>query len=490
MKLSQENLIKLTKVATPEYDRTKLTAGIIHVGLGNFHRAHQAWYLDRLFALGESHDWAIIGAGVRDGDEAQRGRLLDQDCLTTIIELEPGNNHGRVIGSMIDFLPVEKSNGALIEAMSKPEIRIVSLTVTEGGYYINPALGAFDPEHPDMMHDAQNPNVPRSVFGAMIAALRKRRDAGIAPFTIMSCDNLPENGHVARYAMLGLAKIADTEMADWISANVAFPNSMVDCITPATGSREIALAKSFGVEDNSPVVCEPFRQWVIEDNFPQGRPDFEKLENLGIIFSKDVATFELMKLRILNGGHAAIAYPAGLLEIPFAHDAMAHPLINGFLSKLENEEIIPTVPPVPNTNLNDYFKLVESRFSNVDIGDTIPRLCYDGSNRQPKFILPVARDRLNAGHDVRGLALVSAFWCKYCAGISDSGNPIEIGDENAEILTNAALETKANLLKFLELQDIFGDVAENESFRSHFSYWISSLWAHGTEATLREYIES
>ncbi len=488
MKLSQENLNKLTDVAIPEYDRTKLTAGIIHVGLGNFHRAHQAWYLDRLFAMGESHDWAIIGAGVRAGDSGQRDRLLDQDCLTTIIELEPGKNHGRVIGSMIDFLPVEEGNGALIEAMSKPEIRIVSLTVTEGGYYINPALGAFDPEDPDMVHDASNLASPRSVFGAMIAALRARREAGIAPFTVMSCDNLPENGHVARNAVLGLAKIADAEMAAWIEDNVAFPNSMVDCITPATGPREIALAKSFGVEDNSPVVCEPFRQWVIEDNFTAGRPALEKLESLGVTFSKDVAKFELMKLRILNGGHATIAYPAGLLEIPFAHDAMAHPLIGGFLSKLENDEIIPTVPPVPNTNLQDYFKLIESRFSNSDIGDTIPRLCFDGSNRQPKFILPVTRDRLNAGQDVRGLALVSALWCKYCAGVSDSGNPIEIGDENAERLTEVALATKTNPLAFLELKETFGDVAENENFRSHFAHWISTLWTNGTEASLQEYI--
>ena len=488
MKLSQENLNKFTDVAVPEYDRSKLSAGIIHVGLGNFHRAHQAWYLDRLFAKGKSHDWAIIGAGVRAGDSVQRDRLKGQDCLTTIIELDPGNNHGRVIGSMIDFLPVEEGNGALIAAMSKPEIRIVSLTVTEGGYYINSAIGAFDPKHSDMIHDAANPSSPRSVFGAIIAALRARKDVGLEPFTVMSCDNLPENGHVARDAVLGLAKIQDTDLATWIEANVAFPNSMVDCITPATGPREIALAKSFGVDDASPVVCEPFRQWVIEDNFPQGRPAFEELSDIGITFSKDVAKFELMKLRILNGGHATIAYPAGLLEIPYAHEAMEHKLINGFLAKLESDEIIPTIPPVPNTNLQDYYRLIDSRFSNPDIGDTIPRLALDGSNRQPKFILPVTRDRLKAGQTVRGLALVSALWCKYCAGVSDKGNPIEIVDEAAETLTALALRTKTEPLAFLELTETFGDVGESEEFRTQFGHWISALWTKGTEATLEEYI--
>jgi len=320
----------------PAYDRSKLTPGIVHIGLGNFHRAHMAVYLDDLFALGQGHDWAILGAGVREGDAKMREALIAQDCLSTVIELDPKGKSARRIGSMIGFLPVEPHNGALIVAMSDPAIRIVSLTVTEGGYFIDPATGAFDPTHPEIVADAARPH--RTAFGAIIAALKARRAAGVPPFTVMSCDNLPGNGHVTQAALTGLARLSDPALADWIASNVAFPNGMVDRITPATGPRERAMAQAFGLDDPVPVTCEPFRQWVLEDNFPQGRPALEKV---GVTLTPHVHAYELMKIRILNGGHATIAYPGGLLDIEYVHEAMAHPLIRGFLDKVETEEVIP-----------------------------------------------------------------------------------------------------------------------------------------------------
>jgi mannitol 2-dehydrogenase len=233
----------------------------------------------------------------------------------------------------------------VIDKLADPATKIVSTTITEGGYFIDPASQKFNPKHPDIVADAANPDKPKTVFGLILAGLKKRRAAGVQPFTVMSCDNIPHNGHVTEDAVVGLAQLSDPEFAAWIKANVAFPNGMVDRITPATTDRERQiLREQFAVEDNWPVFGEPFKQWVLEDNFPAGRP---ALETVGVQFAKDVSPFELMKIRILNGGHAAIAYPGGLLDIHFVHEAMEHPLVRGFLAKLERDEIIPTVPPVP-----------------------------------------------------------------------------------------------------------------------------------------------
>jgi mannitol 2-dehydrogenase len=287
-------------------------------------------------------------------------------------------------------------------------------------------------------------------------------------------------------AVAGLADLVDPALAAYVREFVAFPNSMVDRITPATTDRERSmLEERFGVQDNWPVFCEPFRQWVLEDHFPTGRPAFE---DVGVTFTSHVAAFELMKLRILNGGHATIAYPAGLLGIHFVHDAMADPLVRGFLDKLETDEIIPHVPPVPGVDLIDYYHLIAGRFANPDVGDTIPRLAQDGSNRQPKFILPSTRDRLSAGADVTGLALESALWCRYCAGTTDAGDAFGLNDPNAERLTPAALAAKNDPGAFLNLRDIFGDLADAPQFRSRFGTALDSLWREGTRATLQRYL--
>lgn len=486
--LSLHNLTLLPEaIATPRYARDALRAGILHIGVGNFHRAHQAVYLDDLFNLGKNLDWAIVGAGVRSGDAAMRQALESQDWLTTVLELEPGANRTRVTGSMIGFVPVSESGKAIVDTLDDPTIRIVSLTVTEGGYCIDPATGSFNPEHPEIRYDASHLDTPRGVFGVLLAALRRRRERNLAPFTIMSCDNIPHNGRVAMDAVAGLADLIDPSLAAYVREAVAFPNSMVDRITPATTDRERAiLEERFGIRDNWPVFCEPFRQWVLEDRFPTGRP---ALEEVGVTFTPHVAAFELMKLRILNGGHAAIAYPAALLGIHFVHDAMADPLVRGFLDKLEAEEIIPHVPPVPGVDLIGYYQLIARRFSNPDVGDTIPRLAQDGSNRQPKFILPSTRARLQAGADVTGLALESALWCRYCAATTDAGEQILLNDANAERLTPAALAARGNPGVFLELHDIFGDLAAVPQFRSRFQTALDSIWREGTRATLQRYLD-
>ncbi|MFO1032972.1 MAG: mannitol dehydrogenase family protein [Hyphomicrobiales bacterium] len=472
-------------VSTPRYARSALTPGIVHFGVGNFHRAHLAVYLDDLFNMGLNQDWAIVGAGVMPSDEVMRDKLAAQDYLTTVVEQEASLSQARVTGAMMDFIP-PSDRARLIDTLMSPAIRIVSLTVTEGGYMIDPATGKFDPQHPALQRDAKNPDNPTSVFGLILLGLRKRREKGVAPYTVMSCDNVPHNGVVTRNAVAGLARLMDPALADWVTQHVAFPNAMVDRITPATTDRERALASSqFGIEDNWPVFCEEFKQWVIEDHFPTGRPAFEKV---GAQFVDDVTPFEYMKIRILNGGHAVIAYPGGLMDVHYVHEAMQHPLIHAFFEKVEQSEIIPTVPPVPNTNIQDYYKLIERRFSNPKIGDTERRLCLDGSNRQPKFIVPVLADNLAAGRSIEGCALESALWCKYCAGVTDSGKVIEPNDPNWDKLQGLARQAKDNPAVWLGMKDIYGDVGTHPQMQDAFARWLGLLWRDGTAATLEAYL--
>ncbi|WP_370225377.1 mannitol dehydrogenase family protein [Pararhodobacter marinus] len=484
--LSQANLPHLpAAVAAPGYDRAGLSAGILHFGVGNFHRAHQAMYLDRLFAMGQSLDWALVGAGVFEGERKGRAVLEAQDWLTTLVEQEADHSEARVLGSMIDYIEPADAP-AIIARMSQRDIRIVSLTITEGGYFLD-SKDRFDPTHPAIVADAATPEAPKTAFGMMIAALKARREAGLAPFTVMCCDNIPHNGVVTKNALCGLARLSDPDFADWIAANVAFPNAMVDRITPATTDRERRiLAEDFGVQDGWPVFCEGFTQWVLEDRFPLGRPAFEAA---GAQFVPDVAPFELMKLRILNGGHAVIAYPAGLMDIHFVHEAMEHPLIRAFLRKIEEREIIPTVPPVPDTDLNAYFDLIERRFSNPKIGDTVRRLCLDGSNRQPKFIIPTLRDALDKGGAIDGLALECALWARYCAGVSDSGAEIAPNDPNWDRLQAVAQQARRRPQAWLEQETIYGDLAEQAGFAQRFAHWLHLLWDSGTASTLSRYLE-
>ena len=472
-------------VARPSYARGDLRAGIVHFGVGNFHRAHLQVYLDRLMNQGRDLDWAILGAGVTSYDVAMRDALAPQDWLTTVVEQEAAGSSARVIGPMTGFVP-PMDGAAIVAALADPAIRIVSLTVTEGGYFIDPATGAFAPDHPAIKADAANPDAPATVFGLILAGLKARRAAGVEPFTVMSCDNVPHNGVVTRNAVAGLAEAQDPKLGAWVRETVAFPNAMVDRIAPATSDRERRIcAEEFGVGDAWPVFCEDYIQWVIEDNFPAGRPAWEEV---GAQFVADVTPFEHMKIRILNGGHAIIAYPSGLMDVHFVHEGMEHPLVRAFLGKIEQEEIIPILPPVPGVDLNDYFALIERRFANPKIGDTIRRLALDGSNRQPNFIVPSIADNHAHGRAGEGLALESALWCRYCAGVTDSGAAIAPNDPSWDRLNTVALAAKSDPMAWLSMRDIYGETADHPSFREPFARWLHALDREGTEATLKRYL--
>lgn len=485
IRLSNDTLNDLPEsIARPGYDRTSLTPGIVHVGLGNFHRAHQAWYLHRLMQRGLNHDWAIIGAGVRPYDAAQRKKLRKQDYLSTLIQLDPSGASAEVIGAMIDYLPVEEGNAALIRRMADPAIRIVSLTVTEGGYYIDPTAKRFDAVHPDIQHDSANPDRPRTVFGAMVAALRSRCDQGIGPFTGLSCDNLQGNGSVLRQTLVSLARETDPDLAGWIGSNCTFPNSMVDCIVPATGPNELALARNLGIDDRVPVTHESFRQWVIEDDFCSGRPDWELV---GATFSDRVHDYEAMKIRILNAGHQIIANPGEILSIETISDCMAQPLIRALFCKVQREEILPHVKPVPNVAKEDYLEMIGRRFSDIAIADTTRRVAFEGSARHTGFVLPILRDGLRTGTPVEGLALVEAFWARMCWGRREDGSVIEPNDPYWDILMEAAQAAREHPRAWLEQRQFYGDLVEAPRFVNAFERWLNRIWSDGCEATLQAY---
>lgn len=472
-------------VSVPNYRRDSLSPGIVHIGVGNFHRAHQAVYMDRLFNKGMNLDWAIVGTGVQAADKKMFDALTAQDCLSTVVEQEAGGSSARVTGVMTGFIR-PGDTAAILAHLADRSTRIVTITVTEGGYFIDPATGQFDPQAPEIQRDAANPDAPATAFGLIAKGLSLRRSAGLRPFTVMCCDNIPHNGVVTRNAVAGLARLTAPDLAKWIAAEAAFPNAMVDRITPATTDHHRAqLAENYGITDRWPVFCEEYIQWVLEDHFSAGRP---ALEDVGVTFVPDVAPYEFMKIRILNGGHASIAYAGSLLDVHFVHDAMAHPLIGGFLAKVETDEIIPTVPPVPNVNLQDYYALIHRRFSNPKIGDTIPRLAFDGSNRQPKFIVPVIADRLKAGGSIRGLALESALWCRHCAGTTETGKPISANDPNWDRLSAKADAARGDPQVWLEMADIYGEVGRATVMREAFGAALNAIWTHGAAAVIADYL--
>ena len=487
IKLTADSIHNLpSNVAVPVYNPKEITPGILHLGVGNFHRAHQAVYLDKLFNLGLDHDWGIVGAGIKSFDATMREALQQQNWLTTIVEVDQYGANARISASMIDFMEI--NSASILSALENSNIRIVSLTITEGGYFIDAKTGGFQVKHPEIQFDINNPETPSTVFGIIVAALKNRKEKEQAPFTIMSCDNVPHNGDIAKLAVLGLAENIDPELARWIEENVGFPNSMVDCITPATSALEKnRLLNDFDIDDKAPVFCEPFRQWVIEDNFPQGRPALEKV---GVEFVEDVTSFEFMKLRILNGGHIALAFPAALLNTIFVHEAVNNPLILQYLKKLISNEAIPTLTAIPDVDFNKYLDLIIQRFSNPEVRDTIARLCVDSSNRLPKFILPIIKDNLEANRSIEGLSLVIAFWCHFCSETSDESNNHILVDEKADRLSDASKKAYIDPSEFLQMEDIFGSLSTNNVFIDNFTKAYKQLQSVGVEECLTRYVNS
>ena len=475
-------------VPAPAYDRAALTAGIVHFGVGGFHRAHEAMYVDRLLSRGGAERWGICGVGVLDADRAMQRALDGQDHLYTLVEKHSeGTYEPRVIGSIIDYLYAPDDPEAVIARVAQPDTEIVSLTITEGGYAINDVTGGFDPEAPGIAADLAPDAIPRTVFGLVCAGLERRRRAGRRPFTIISCDNLPGNGSLAREAFVSFARLRDPGLADWIDAEVRFPNSMVDRITPVTtaADREEITAR-FGVADAWPVVCEPFAQWVLEDAFSSARP---ALEDVGVQVVSDVAPYELMKLRLLNAGHQGLCYFARLCDDTYVHEAAQDPLFRAFLRRYMDDEATPSLDPVPGVDLEAYKDQLIERFSNPEIRDTVARLCAESSDRIPKWLLPVVRDRLAVDGSVVCSAAIVASWARYAEAVDEHGAAIEVVDQRRDELLALGARQREDPLAFISHRELFGDLVDDERFTEPYLWALRSLQDRGARATLTALVD-
>ncbi|WP_306213628.1 mannitol dehydrogenase family protein [Actinoplanes sp. RD1] len=472
-------------VPVPAYDRSRLRTGIVHFGVGGFHRAHEAMYLDRLMSEGKALDWAICGVGVMPADERMRDALTSQDGLYTLVVKAPdGTWTPRVVGSIKEYLYAPDDPEAVVEKLASSDTRIVSLTVTEGGYNFNAVTGAFVADNPGIVDDLTAGNAPKTHFGLITEALARRRERGLAPFTIMSCDNIQGNGHVARRGFVAFATLRDPDLGKWVEEHVAFPNSMVDRITPVTTDEDRAHVKErFGIDDAWPVVCEPFTQWALEDAFPLGRPPFE---DAGVQVVPEVEPYELMKLRLLNASHQALCYFAYLSGYRLVHDAAQDRLFADFLLTYMDREATPTLAPVPGVDLTAYKHQLIERFSNAQVRDTVARLCAESSDRIPKWLLPVIRHNLETGGEIVRATAVVASWARYAEGTDEQGHPIEVVDRLRDTLVPLAQSQREDPLAFVRNRELFGDLSDNERFVDTYKTVLASLHSKGARATLED----
>ncbi|MFD6896944.1 mannitol dehydrogenase family protein [Rhodococcus sp. NPDC060086] len=482
MEPSEKTLSDLA-IPTPTYSREDVTVGIVHFGVGGFHRAHQAMYIDRLLEQGLAKDWGICGVGVMPGDKRMQESLAAQDHLYTLVLTHPdGTWEPRVIGSIVDYRYAPDEPESVLELLAAPTTKIISFTVTEGGYNIRHDSGEFDTDNPAVQHDLTSGGPPATVFGLVVEALARRRARGIPSPTLMSCDNIEGNGVVARRVFTSYARLVDPDLAEWITENTRFPNSMVDRITPVTTQAVIdELSSRFDVQDRWPVVAEPFTTWVLEDDFAAGRPP---LEEAGVHVVDEVAPYELMKLRLLNASHQGLCYFGYLMGYRYVHDAAQDPLIARFLLNYMDLEAIPTLSPVPGIDLAEYTRTLIERFANPEIRDTIARLCAESSDRIPKWLLPVIRENLaHGGHVVRSAAIVAS-WARYAEGVDEHGVPIEVVDRLAEELVPLARKQLTHPAAFIENTSVFGDLARNTRFVDAYTWALNSLHNEGAKGTL------
>ncbi len=477
MILNQKNLSQLSKhLSCPTYDRQSLKTGIVHIGVGGFHRAHQAYYFHQLLAKHQVTDWAICGVGLRKEDQRMARTLQKQDGLYTLVVQHPdGKVETEVIGSIKEYLLAVDSPQKVIDKMAHSDTKIVSLTITEGGYNFNPTTGDFNFENPDIQQELAQPNTPKTVYGYLTAALRKRRANGLPPFTILSCDNIQHNGKVARKMVLAFAHKQDQDLANWIEKKVCFPNTMVDRITPVTTPELLNyLKKEHQLEDDWPVGCEPFIQWVIEDDFSNGRPP---LEQLGVQFVPDVTPYEKMKIRLLNAGHSVLGIPGAIHGHPTIDACMKDVVFAKFMRRFMDEEATPILGEIEGMDLETYKDSLEERFANPNIKDSVGRICSESSAKLPKFLIPTLRENLEKGGSIKYATFLLAAWCYYSdKETNEKEEPLEIIDAQKETLHHIAKNTKQDWTAFLHQPEIFGSLAEDARFTEQYVKAIQSIY--------------
>ncbi len=466
------------RTARPAYDPSLTDIGIVHLGAGAFHRAHQADYTDRVLAAGDGR-WAILGASLRSPDT--RDALQDQDFLCTLAESDEQGERCRVIASLRGVLVAPENPQALVEAMCLPSVKIVSLTVTEKGYCHDPATGALNDQHPDILHDLANPDMPRSAPGFLVEAIRARKARGLPPFTVLCCDNLPANGRTVAKVVTRLAGLRSPALGQYVAENIAFPATMVDRIVPATTDADRArIAAATGLEDRWPVVTEAFTDWVIEDHFPQGRPDWAAR------FVTDIAPFETMKLRLLNGAHSAMSYLGYLAGHETVADCMQDAALAHFVSHLMNSEVTSTLTVPPGTDVSAYKQALLARFRTPGLRHRTWQIAMDGSQKLPQRLLGTIRDRLRSGAHIDALALGVAAWMRYVTGLDESGQPIDVRDPLKNELRAradaAGLDAERLAPALLSIEAIFGtDLPADPRFTAAVTAALDGLIRHGSK---------
>lgn len=470
-------------VRQPGYHPAAHTIGIVHFGIGAFHRAHMAVYTDDVLAA-DGGNWRICGVSLRSAEV--RDRLMPQNCRYTLVERDQNGDNLRLIASVSEVLVAPENPETVLQRLTEPQIQIISLTITEKGYLRDPASGALLQQHPDIQHDLVNPQTPRTVHGFITEALARRRRLQLPPPTLLCCDNLPENGHSLRSVINEFARLRDPDLAHWIEATIAFPCTMVDRIVPATTEADIAsTAEKLDCRDQAPVVCEPFSQWVIEDRFCAARPAWEKF---GVLFVKDVAPYEEMKLRLLNGAHSAMAYLGYLGGFDYINQVVSHPAYLAFIRELMKESRATLRMPA-GVDLDAYCAALIQRFRNPALKHRTWQIAMDGSLKIPQRLLNPIRARIAANQPYPHLAMAVAGWLRYITGIDEKGNPIEVSDPYAARLRLMADQHHRQLKNYvrtvLQMKEIFGaDLAVDKGFFKVMNSAMEKLCIHGARKAI------
>ncbi|GHV93079.1 mannitol dehydrogenase [Spirochaetia bacterium] len=492
MNLNQKNLPTI-KVATPRYNRNGLKNAIVHIGLGNFHRAHQAFFLDTLISKGLSSSGIFAINLIADPFPLAK-IAAEQDCLYTLIT-KGGQDEAdvRVIGSILGYVNATADKEAAIARIAKGETSMVSLTITEKGYFRDTAAGDVDWNHPAVKHDLQHPEDPQSIYGFLAAALLRRSANGGGRLSIVSCDNFPSNGKVLKESLLSFCAQVYPALSPWIEDNVSFPSSMVDRITPNANAAVIAeVEQNYGIADKWPVCCEDFIQWVLEDDFrlPAAAGfDPKLLAAAGVQLVRDVEPYELMKMRLLNGGHSALAYLSYLMGYTDVADAASDTLMGQFLRRHYMEEVTPTVPPVPGIDLAEYKDTLIKRFANRAIGDAVLRLAEDGSQKIPNFMLKPLAAAIQGGGAYKAIALALAGWARFLEGTDEAGKPIPLKDPEGQAVARAAKIAREEPEAFLKAAGVHG-IGEGEfgKLAGVFKQHLENIHRQGTRKALEEFV--
>ncbi|KAJ5089384.1 hypothetical protein N7532_008068 [Penicillium argentinense] len=496
IKLNSKNLPQIVSASDapieyPTFPRgDAVKEGIVHVGVGGFHRAHLAVYMNQLMQHHGVTDYAICGVGLQPWDVGMRDALGSQDHLYTIVERSATKSVAKIMGSINSFLWAHDDREAVIAKMAHPDTHIVSLTVTESGYYYNENSHELQTEDPDIQHDLNPDNAPKTTFGFLFHAMARRRAQGLNPFTVMSCDNMQGNGSITRHMLVSFARLRDPELAEWINTNAHFPNAMVDRITPQTSAADkVSLAEDFGIEDSWPIVTEPFMQWVVEDHFSDGRPPFEKVGVQIVKNVQQVAEFEKHKLRLLNGSHAIIAYGGQLAGYKFVHEVMENPLFRQFIWQMMQEETKRTLPDIEGHDVDKYCETLIERFSNPPIRDQLPRIAGGGTGKIPQFIMPTIAEAIWVTGPFRRLCFTAAAYFHYIKGVDDNGNKFEVQDPMLEEIHAAAFAGGTDPMPLLSIKSLFGDdLRGDKRFVETVTIALEDIARDGVVKSLPKYI--